>query len=83
MSGIQRDVQTEIMFRAKSRKDGIYVFRGVHYLVKDNYAHFFLLNDGTVLSNHGNFTVGLGKIDIPYGSAKKKFTELAKANQWL
>lgn len=76
-------IQNEISFRAKSRKNGIYVHKGIHYLVKDNQALYYLCQDGSVLANYGNFNVSLGKIEVGYGLHKQNFQKLAKENQWL
>lgn len=55
--------QNYIMEKAKSKKDGIYQARGVHYLVIDGRAIHFITVIGDVFEYSHGFNVQIGKCE--------------------
>jgi hypothetical protein len=65
--------QKAINERAKSRKDGVYEFRGIVFRVRDHHATHFA-TQGQVLEQYGHFNAMVGK----YDSTKYDHREVAK-----
>ena len=60
--GLNIENQNLIITKSKTKKDGIYTFRGVIYRVYTNTAILFAYN-GEILQNYGGFNCVVGRYD--------------------
>ena len=60
---IKQSETFEICQRAKTRKDGVYSYRGYLYLVKNNHLYSIADYGGQIYQFFGSFFVGLGKVE--------------------
>jgi hypothetical protein len=64
--------------KAKSKKDGVYSFRGNLWVVKENKFLAYCKYNGEVLQRFGVFDTGIGDFSTLYLSDRKK-----KLFEWL
>jgi hypothetical protein len=62
--------------KAKTKKDGVYQFRGNFYAVKDNKFIAFINPFGECLQRMGAFNISIGQI-------KEKYDRKKKLAEWL
>jgi len=70
--GLTMDNQSSIIEKAKTKKDGVYKFRGVAYRVVNNHARFFASNCEVIEMCYGfNAIIGRYERDINQENAVK------------
>jgi|GEM_PF-2943066 len=68
---MKQDILNEIIERAKTKKDGIYSFKGFKYAVKDNRFVLFADYFGNLYQRAGNFNASIGKVEKRYNIIKE------------
>ena len=57
------EIGNEIIEKSKTKKDGVYSYKGFKYAVKDNKFVLFADYFGNISQTAGNFNVSLGKVE--------------------
>jgi len=65
------EITNQIIEKAKTKKDGVYSFKGFKYAVKDNNFVLFADYFGNLYQRAGNFNASLGKVKEKYNKTKE------------
>lgn len=68
----------KLIEKAKTRKDGVYSFRGYYWAVKNKQFIAFVNPKGQLLQRSGNFNVQIGQFSTDY-----KWERRDKLKEWL
>jgi hypothetical protein len=75
--GLTIENQNLIIEKAKTRKDGVYSFRGVSFLVK-NHKVMYLAENGVIVQPYGHFNVRVGTYETRYPDSQTSKEALKK-----
>ena len=74
--GLTLENEELITKKAMDKKDGIYTFRGVTYLVKSGIVKYYATNNGDVLQSIYGFCCRIGRCDFTAEGRKRALKKI-------